>query len=189
MNIIYNEYLSAVSVAWTIEKAQSGVPENFFGTRMSLILEHSTAGRFPVAPISIENGTLSFVLPDGLPVGIYGMKAVWTKDEGVSISPKENRRFIKGERGEGVYNRYSVCEVASVFCVTDIEEESTIDSNGGTIKIRSKVATYGRDGLDAYERALMLGETTLSEVAWINTINFRFVGRKCYLGGSGTLSQ
>jgi hypothetical protein len=58
-----------------------------------------------------------------------------------------------------------------LFAITEYEDEAT-NIGEGEVKVRAKssVATYGYDGLSAYEIAVMRGDFTGSEEEWIEDI-------------------
>ena len=59
--------------------------------------------------------------------------------------------------------------VPNVFAVTNYQQDATFLGAEKVVNVEACVATYGYDGLSAYERAVMLGMTTLSERDWIMT--------------------
>lgn len=83
-----------------------------------------------------------------LPANVYSIKAVWFKD----------RSWCK----------MSVAEVRNAFAITNYMEEATpFTGDELTIHVKSGAATYGYDGLSAFELACMHGVTTFkSEVEW-----------------------
>lgn len=83
-----------------------------------------------------------------LPANVYSLKAVWYKDRSRC--------------------KMAVAEVRNAFAITNYMEEATpFVGDALTVKVKSSAATYGYDGLSAFELACMHGVTTYtSEVEW-----------------------
>lgn len=84
-----------------------------------------------------------------LPDGIYGVSAIWKKNE---------ERSIARSMREGL------------FSVVNNQEETTDQGGAANIpvlKFHSSAGTFGYDGLSAYELALLKGLTTKSETEWV----------------------
>lgn len=84
-----------------------------------------------------------------LPAGVYSIEAVWSKNNGRSVA--RSRRD-------------------AVLAVTANSEESTDHGAATTatiLNIKSSAATFGYDGLSAYELALLTGQTTKTQEEWI----------------------
>lgn len=127
---------------WTILKGNSKEKEDFARADLRLFLM-SCNDRYYI-PTSTCGGVISAEIPDLLPEGVYGVKAIWTKD--------------------GLREKRVMAIKADLFCISTEEDEI---GNDCRISITSHTATYGYDGLDAYEIAVMRGKWHGSEAAWI----------------------
>ena len=63
---------------------------------------------------------------------------------------------------------WCVAEVQDIVYVTPYPGEATTQDSDVNIRLKSEVATYGYDGLDAYELAVVKGKTTKSEGEWVS---------------------
>lgn len=124
--------------------------------------------RYPIS-VTAEDGIISAFIPSNLKQGVYDIKAVWTKDQEY---PNPAERYLTGNHRHYELNEHSdkTCrsEVDALFAIVDSADHI---SENGTIQITSEVATYGYDGLDAYELSVMRGKTLLDENAWLNRLN------------------
>lgn len=140
-----------ITVRWTIYRGFSKQPEDFTRARVVCMLS-SSDNKFPVnVDVAGEacGQHLLITVPAGLPAGVYAIEAVWTKNEGRSVA--RSRRD-------------------AVLAVTPNPEESTDHGAATTatiLNIKSSAATFGYDGLSAYELALLKGMTTESENTWV----------------------
>lgn len=149
MYILYSG--NQIKLEWTVFRGLTSTSEDFSRATLSCMLS-TASNRFPVTPgIVTANGVthLSIVVPEGLPEGVYDILAVWTKNEGRSLSRSMRQQ---------------------VFAVTDNPDEST-DHGGASLetvlKVTSSAGTFGYDGLSAYEMALLKGLTTKDETTWV----------------------
>lgn len=146
---VYFQHGVVSKVVWSIMKGSSGVPENFCGASIQVWLI-SNDDKIAVESHVTDQGLeipLSSIHPH-LPANVYSLKAVWYKDRSM--------------------RKLSVAEVHNAFAVTHCMEEATpFNGDELTIRIKSTAATYGMDGLSAYELACLHGVTTFtSEVEW-----------------------
>lgn len=134
-------------IKWTILKGQSAMPEDFQGANLSVWLK-SHDDKFVANYVISEDNSLLIDVPVDMPAGVYSLKAVWEKDR---------------------HGKVSMAEVSAVFAVANKKEDATVDKNPLIIKIQSNVATYGYDGLSAYELACLYGKNTmkLKESLWV----------------------
>ena len=131
-----------------------------------------------------QGGTLVADLPQGLPEGAYSLEAVWVKNYGnllpkrqtltPSMTPPCPRRpgprpndpcFI--HPNDDRFNDRCLMRSRKdyLFALTDYASEATETGESGEVTVRcsSAVATYGYDGLSAYELAVMRGDFSGSE--------------------------
>ena len=129
------------------------------------------ADTLPMNIVSVENGTIKIDIPQSvmaqLPVGVYSLKAVWFK----------NKQFLHDATHVGVADKsYSI--VQNKFAITDVLAEATNpEIDNPVLNVQSGIATYGYNGLDSYEEAVLNGETLLSRGLWIanlSEMNSRF---------------
>lgn len=132
-------------------KGQSSVKENFNRTELQLFLIRGCKHiyRTPVQELSIEDdGTIMCEFLN-LPIGVYRIKLVWRKND--SCLP-------------------IIAESDYLFAITNIASEATNPmANFAKINVLIHTATYGSDGLDAYELAILNGITTLPEKEWLES--------------------
>lgn len=172
MVTIFNE--RAIKIAWTIYKGVSAVKENFDRANVVVFLIDHRGNKINVG-CRQEMGTLYVDIPAGaLHEGIYSIEAIWAK----------NRDFTRPhswEMAPWVLNHTFMdsrnivrCLKEDLFAVTEyIREQAGVFPDEGTVvvKAKSSAATYGYDGLDAYEMSVVLGYTTLSRDEWLSQIN------------------
>lgn len=146
-----------MKLAWRVEKAPHRL-ENFTRARIWCFAECRLARRY--VPVEVgEDGLVYGELPVNLPAGVYSMKLIWTKND------------CMGVRGECIGRALMQTEERSVFAVTDVEAEATVKYKETlTLRINTVAASYGYDGLDVYEKAVLLGKVTASEEEWIGDI-------------------
>ena len=132
-------------LAWEIFKSCSNVREDF--SRASVFLWLVGGGNKFLVDCTAEDGVIEATLPNSLPTGVYGVQAIWTKD---------------------TCCKRMMAEVQKAFAVTDVPEDATpVCGSSCVIRIKSTSATYGYDGLSAYEMAVLEGKTQLSEEEWV----------------------
>jgi len=144
---------SKITIYWKIWRGVNKVTEDF--SNLSTNLKVFLMGRddvfvldpsvnkdvdpgYEVLKMTISAGTLG--------VGAYGIKAVWTKNEG--------RDLLTSMR-------------SGVFGITDSDAEASVVDE--EIRLVSSVESYGRDGMSAFETAVMrnLNNGISSEVEWV----------------------
>ena len=169
---------------WTIKKSPSVDAENFSRAEVAVF----AIGGDDVLALPIDSkdgGVLVAHLPEGCPVGVYDLKAVWVKngfaaEDTSGRGPRDGRGRPYGgpvppRRGMEVTNwkldgRCLMCAyVDGAFALTDVAAEETLPAqNNPTVKVTSYAASYGYDGLSAYETAVLRGVTTaLTEKEWV----------------------
>lgn len=155
-----------VNIDWNIQRGASRMREDFRrATLFVFLIGHDNV--YPVT-YTLEDNVIKAVIEPGLPEGVYGLKAVWFKDH---HHPCELRHAGQPFRNTVHCGKRSLSQIDNVFGITALAEESeSLPENTLHVKLTSAVATYGYDGLSAYEIAIMSGETTLSQSEWVGNI-------------------
>ncbi len=171
-----------IQIEWSIFKGTSQVPEDFSRALVKLFL----IGNYEKYAVDViaEGGTLVAQMPQDIPEGAYSLEAIWVKNYNNLLPVKGTGTpsvAAMGIRYPGNHpNDYPMthpwdyrsnnrCLMRSrkdyVFAITYYEGEETGVNEDGTvtIKISSPVATYGYDGLSAYEIAVMRGDFSGTE--------------------------
>ena len=147
------------SVEWKIVRGQNMSSEDFSGALVNVYLI-GPDNIYPVKPFVVNNDGYQIlridVCSENLAAGVYDVKVVWLKN-----------RSLPGYTGY-CDSRANVSVKSGVFAITDIHSEVTYD--GDIVRIMSKVDSYGKDGMSAYEIAVMRGLTSLSEADWLKGI-------------------
>lgn len=139
-----------VKLAWVIYKGSSWVLEDFSRARVNLWIV-GACNKWLVACTAID-GVIHAEIPRSLPVGVYGVRAMWVKNDCCC--------------------KRTQSEVNHAFMVTNVPGDATpIEGDECVIHIKSWAATYGYDGLSAYEMAVLAGKTHLSEDEWMDSQN------------------
>lgn len=131
---------SKITIYWKIMRGVNKITEQFDNLNTNLRVFLIGANVYNVKPKinkEIEPGyeVLEITIPAyTLETGAYNLKAVWSKNQ--------CRNFLTSERD-------------GIFGITDTILEAPIQDE--TLKIASYVESYGRDGMSAYETAVMYG--------------------------------
>lgn len=190
MIFVYKDRI--IQIEWSIFRGTSQVPEDFSRALVKLFL----VGNYEkyAIPVTAEGGTLVAQMPQDLPDGAYSLEAIWVKNynnlfpvrgtDTPSVGVKDIRYPIACHSSYGMMHPWDHrsndrCLMRSrkeyVFAVTSYPGEETAVNQDGyvTIKISSAVATYGYDGLSAYEIAVMRGDFNGTEKDFLakNIIN------------------
>lgn len=171
-----------VHIEWSIFRGTSHVPEDFSRALVKMFLIGGNEKYLLTA--MAEGGKLLADLPGDLPEGAYSLEAIWVKNYG-NLLPHRQPLTPGGEpvcpRRPGPHpndpcfihphdNRFNDrCLMRSrkdyVFALTDYPSEETVTGESGevTVRLASSVATYGYDGLSAYQIAVMRGDFSGTE--------------------------
>ena len=171
-----------VHIEWSIFRGTSHVPEDFSRALVKMFLIGGNEKYLLTA--TAEGGKLLADLPDGLPEGAYSLEAIWVKNYG-NLLPHRQPLAPGGEpvcpRRPGPHpndpsfihphdHRFNDrCLMRArkdyVFALTDYPSEETVTDESGevTVRLASAVATYGYDGLSAYQIAVMRGDFSGTE--------------------------
>lgn len=151
-----------INLSWTISRGASKVKEDFRRSSLFVFLT-SNNEQIPLNYTLSEN-VITATLPTGLSEGVYGLLAVWFKSA--------NNPF-EGENDANLppLGRMSRSQVDDLFGITAVSNEADYsESSAVNIEVRSMVATYGYDGLSAYEIAVISGQTALRQSEWVSNI-------------------
>ena len=171
-----------VHIEWSIFRGTSQVPEDFSRALVKMFLVGGNEKYLLTA--TAEGGKLLADLPGDLPEGAYSLEAIWVKNYG-NLLPHRQPLTPGGEpvcpRRPGPHpndpcfihphdHRFNDrCLMRSrkdyVFALTDYPGEETVTGESGevTVRLASAVATYGYDGLSAYQIAVMRGDFSGTE--------------------------
>lgn len=180
-----------IHIEWAIFRGTSDVPEDFSRALVKMFLIGNNEKYLLMA--TAQGGTLLADLPEGLPEGAYSLEALWVKNYG-NLLPHRQPLTPSGEpvcpRRPGQRpndpsflhphdNRFNDrCLMRSrkdyVFALTDYpsEETYTDDSGEATVRCASSVATYGYDGLSAYQIAVMRGDFSGTEGEYLESLKY-----------------
>lgn len=151
-----------INLSWTISRGASKVKEDFRRSSLFVFLT-SNNEQIPLNYTLSEN-VIKATLPTGLPEGVYGLLAVWFKS---ACNPFEGGN----DAGLPPLGRMSRSQVDDLFAITAVSNEADYsESSAVNIEVRSMVATYGYDGLSAYEIAVISGQTALRQSEWVSNI-------------------
>ena len=151
-----------INLSWTISRGASKVNEDFRRSSLFVFLT-SNNEQIPLNYTLSEN-VITATLPTGLPEGVYGLLAVWFKS---ACNPFEGGN----DASLPPLGRMSRSQVDDLFGITAVSNEADYsESSAVNIEVRSMVATYGYDGLSAYEIAVISGQTALRQSEWVSNI-------------------
>lgn len=177
-----------IHIQWSIFRGTSNVPEDFSRALVKVFL----IGNYEkyLLEASAIRGTLTADIPQGLPEGAYSLEAIWVKNYG-NLMPRRQTLTPEGTPGCARYpghrpndppmmhphdHRFNDrCLMRArkeyVFALTDYESEVTeAYEDEITLRLKSAVATYGYDGLSAYEIAVMRGDFNGTEGEWLESL-------------------
>lgn len=151
-----------INLSWTISRGASKVKEDFRRSSLFVFLT-SNNEQIPLNYTLSEN-VITATLPTELPEGVYGLLAVWFKS---ACNPFEGGNDVSLPP----LGRMSRSQVDDLFGITAVSNEADYsESSAVNIEVRSMVATYGYDGLSAYEIAVISGQTALRQSEWVSNI-------------------
>lgn len=197
--MIYISKDRQIHVVWSIFRGTSDVHEDFSRALVKVFLIGNYE-KYLLEAVA-EGGNLVFDIPQGLPEGAYSLEAIWVKNYNnlLPCSDTLTPSVDSGCRNQPLRwpfkhphdHRFNDrCIMRSrkdfVFALTEYDSESTFykDSGEAEIKIRSAVATYGYDGLSAYEIAVLRGDFNGTEGEYLDSLKFELeVAQEHKLGG------
>ena len=154
--IVNIESIPNIEVDWEIQRGP-GVLEHFGRSSVYTFLV-CRDNKIPVSNTIDDFGHIVFTMPMDMPAGVWGLRAIWIKDEKDMLG------------GANALAKVMRCEVDNVLGVSHNPQEVTVHRDV-KIKIKGQIASYGLDGLSAYEMAVINGKTSLSEDEWIDREN------------------
>lgn len=168
MEIFYVENIPDLHIDWEVTRGKTSVREDFSqATATVWAFLTGNGGMKPLSVDVVDNKLYADIPKDILEVGTYGLKIIWVKD-GNNIQTREQLLAC---------NKRCMSEVFDLFGISASPYAETNPNGDITFHIKSSAATYGYDGLSAYERAVMLGMTTLSEREWTASIGVYVRGK------------
>ena len=146
-----------IHVEWTVFKGKSLVHEDF--TRALIKVFIAGVGERYLLPAKECRGTLFVDVPEGIPEGVYSLELIYVKNMGNLKDCRFNDRCFMRSR------------VDCAFAITEYQQEATEpDEDEITLRYKSQVASYGYDGLSAYEIAVLRGDWNGTEGEWLKWI-------------------
>lgn len=149
MITIYDQ--KKVNIRWEVFKTVNNVHEDFSQAEVWMFLiadEH----KYPLHTALDGNFVTATIDGGAFAPGSYSAVLMWLKNPETSKDLTRTR-------------------LDNIFALTPYEDEDTSRVEGDvTVTLKSMVATYGYDGLDAYERAIMLGRFWGSEEEWMQSL-------------------
>lgn len=147
MDYIYKEQVLNISI--DVFRGQSAIKEDFSRAELKVFLVCGVEKKRKVIDAIVDDyGSITFSLKDLIP-GVYGVKLIWRKNsERVPL----------------------YAELYNMFGITEYAEEATNPTKlAANLRAKLHSATYGNDGLDAYELAVLRGKTKASEDEWLQS--------------------
>lgn len=145
-----------ITVKWSIWKSLRVAKETFGGAKIVVFLV-APCDKIPVNATIDEDGDVSFLI-DGnrLVPDVYSIQAIWIKNQGRYVGRhtcrcKNGEEFMVGNINESNLDR--------AFEITDYQEEETPNiQENPVLRFNTSVASYGYDGLSAYELCVLHGK-------------------------------
>ena len=197
--MIYISKDRQIHIVWSIFRGTSDVHEDFSRALVKVFLIGNYE-KYLLEAVA-EGGNLVFDIPQGLPEGAYSLEAIWVKNYN-NLLPCSDTLMPSVDSGcrnqplrwpfkhphDHRFNDRCIMRSRKdfVFALTEYDSESTFykDSGEAEIKIRSAVATYGYDGLSAYEIAVLRGDFNGTEGEYLDSLKFELeVAQEHKLGG------
>lgn len=152
--MIYIHKDRIIHIQWTVLKSASGVVEDFGRALVKCFLICGKK-RTPV-DVTSQGGLLTIDVPQGLAEGVYSIETIYVKNEQHMETCGWESRCIMRTRKD------------SLFGITEYKSEETNTTDGEvTVALSTQVATYGYDGLDAYELAVLKGTFNGTDDDWL----------------------
>lgn len=196
MDVIWSRDSLNLVLKVKVKKDAIGTAEDFSKANVWVMLIGCN-NRYVVPVKSVSNGVTTCevkVKQAGIDDDVYGVKVVWVKNgsgspageaAGTGAGMSEREKWMRGMRDERCFYLYGhdhegkvpdngwkrggigVVEIQRAFSLTSYQNDANKKTDVVTLEWEKVAATYGYDGLDAYERAVMLGVTSLSEKQWV----------------------
>lgn len=125
----------------------------------------------------VKDNMIYVTIPEGMAPDAYSIQVVWAK----------NRQSLK--RMHINSSAYNMAYVENAFCITEHADEATNLASGQVVDIKTKVATYGYDGLNSYEMAVVRGDWSGTESEWLQHQRYVSVLNETGDSETDTMSQ
>lgn len=161
--MIYIYQSRPIRLQWEI-KRPDGQREPLFRADALRVILFGDNNRRVLAPAKTGANPMELQLPSGLAPGSYTVYAVWIKN-----LHRRDILTLNGRRIEACVNR-AVCYDAFTIVADATKESAALQnkdtSTGALVRLHTETQSFGLDGLDAYELAVLRG-LALSEQDWL----------------------
>ncbi len=140
-----------IDLSWRIKKGIGNILEDFSRSTVSLFLYSSEKNRWPIPCKANDKGMVTAELPETLEDGVYSLDLVWLK----------NDKSLGETRCVQYTQKKCLFSIDHALVVSPLQE-----GQPARLEVETVAASYGYDGLSAYEIAVLRGATTLDEVEW-----------------------
>lgn len=194
MQYIYKDRI--IHIEWSIFKGTSPVREDFSRALVKCFLVGPNEKYLLDA--TAEGGKLLMDIPQGLPEGAYSLETIYVKNWNSllpvrdTITPSDapvphrvprpginpnDHNTIHPHDFRGNERSLMRSRVEYAFAITSYptEADDTESSEEVTLPLKSSVASYGYDGLSAYEIAVLRGDFDGTESEWLEWTHERIV--------------
>lgn len=194
MQYIYKDRI--IHIEWSIFKGTSPVREDFSRALVKCFLVGPNEKYLLDA--TAEGGKLLMDIPQGLPEGAYSLETIYVKNWNSllpvrdTITPSDapvphrvprpginpnDHNTIHPHDFRGNERSLMRSRVEYAFAITSYptEADDTESSGEVTLPLKSSVASYGYDGLSAYEIAVLRGDFDGTESEWLEWTHERIV--------------
>lgn len=137
-----------------IHKGMSSCVEDLSRSRVMVLLKNHS-NKWPLAFTVDECSHIHADVPGCVGTGAYDVQVVWAKNEDSAVKCGCQMRAVM------------MAQRDAVMGVSADPDEVTKVCDVADVHIVMQSASYGYDGLSAYEMAVFRGKTTLSEEEWI----------------------
>lgn len=144
-----------IRLEWTVLKGMSDVAEDF-GRALVRVFLVNGMNKTPAEMVSAKDGVLAADVPEGLPEGAYSVECIYIKNMDSFRKNGFDGRCVMRSRKD------------LVFGITEREDEADDIGEGAvTVSVKTHAATYGYDGLDAYDYAVLSGYFSGTSEEWL----------------------
>lgn len=139
-----------IAIEWTILREKGVLEDLAHAINISCFLITPNKERKIVS--SASENPLYIILSQDLEEGVYSLELIWQKKS----SADSTDRITSRSRAENIF---------TITSNKTLAKETTATC---TVYVKSLVAIYGYDGLDAYELSVLRRKTNLSEDEWLS---------------------
>lgn len=144
-----------IRLEWTVLKGMSDVAEDFSRALVRVFLVNGM-NKIPAEAVSAKDGVLAADVPESLPEGAYSVECIYIKNLDGFLKKGFDGRCVMRSRKD------------LVFGITEREDEADDIGEGAvTVSVKTHTATYGYDGLDAYDYAVLSGDFSGTSEEWL----------------------